>query len=83
MNKTAAAVLNALLSVGRTDKKHSRKAGVKTKHSIAYPQVVNFLSKIYATDEINAETESVIIRFAQGSGMMPSQFAKEMSTKSM
>lgn len=83
MIKTVSAVLSARLSADNINKKHDRLASGETKNFTAYRQVINFLLKKYATDEVIAETEFDILHLAQSSHMTLSQYAEELITKTL
>lgn len=76
---SASAVLNTRLSADPTTKNALRKRTANWKYLTTYPQMANFLSEKYRTVKIIAETESVIIPFAQPAGMVQPQYADELA----
>lgn len=76
-------MLHARLRAERTDKKYSWSASCKIKYFITYLQVANVLLKKYETNEIIAETETSITRFAQLSNMMSFHNAEKLVIKTL
>lgn len=62
INKTFPAMLGALASAERTNKKNSRSASGETKNFATYAQVAKFFLKTYVTDEVIAQTVFEIMR---------------------
>lgn len=83
INKISSAVQNARLSADVTDRKYSWSVSCKTKHFATFLQVLNVLLEKYATNEVNAETESEITRFKRPSNMTPSHYAEKLVTKKL
>lgn len=69
MYKSTYAVLTGPLGADFTDRCTSHKTTVRLRYLTTYPQVVNFWSKKYASNDLIADTESAIIRFPNQSGM--------------
>lgn len=76
-------MLDEQISAESTEMKHSRSAVGNTTNFTTYPLVVHFLLKNHAANEVIAKKEFDITRFAEPSGMQPSQYAEELATRTL
>lgn len=83
MTKTAFAMLDASINANDIGRSYSRSASSRMRYLAIFTPALKFSLKKYATDEIVAETESNIMRFAQPSKMKLYRYTDKLVTKAL